>query len=357
MSSGAAARFAFAHDETAFRARIPYPLVTTNLQGVYASLSPSGDFDPNKVSACELVKNGLLWRRPCTNDVPALQRAWQRVFSREWRAKNRIVPELHPQLGRSHALRKAMKKISDTSFVSSAWAGAGTRGGSWTGIIGFWKIPAVTKLTEQEIGWRCSSWVGIDGFDVGIGSNDLLHAGIERCVSADGVASCVAWFEWCAPAQAASPPYVHQTNIANFPVSAGQDIFCSVQYIGNRAGYIYFANETTGQHFSVTLAPPPGATFSGNSAEWIVEAPQASEVCTALPRFGPVAFTSAIACSSSGALGNPKRGDTVDVEDASGGILASVEVADYAAAIDFTGQRRDETRPRSARTDPSTREG
>ena len=67
--------------------------------------------------------------------------------------------------------------------------------------------------------------------------------------------------------------YINQTNIANFPVNPGDTMSCAVSYIGNTAGVINFANQTTGQKFSVTLAPPFGATFSGETVEWIMEAP------------------------------------------------------------------------------------
>ncbi len=343
MFSTASVSSAFVHDEEAFRAKIPYALVATNLRGVYACPAPSSELDPNKAGACELVKNGLLWRRPSATDVPALQQAWQKVFSRKWRAEDRIVPVLHPQLQRTHAPKQPMKRVADTSFVNPAWAGAGTRGGSWTGVIGFWKIPTVAKPSEPEKsarGWTSSSWIGIDGFNLGIASNDVLQAGIEQHVGPSGVASHAAWFEWYAPAQAGSPPYIYQANIANFPVSPGQEIYCSVQYIGNIAGYIYFANEATGQHFSITLAPPPGATFSGNTAEWIVEVPDGGEHFTAPARFTPVAFTSAIACGSSGALGNPQMGDIANIEDANGEVLTSVVVGNCSATIDFIGRKQ-----------------
>jgi Peptidase A4 family len=340
MSSTATVPSSLGHDIRPFWRKIPYALVATNLQGVYAGPTPPSDLDPSTATVSELVKSGLLWRRPSANDDPALRRAWQKVFSRKWLAENRIVPELHPQIGKTHGLKVPMIKVTDTNFVNSAWAGAGTRGGDWTGVIGFWKIPAVTKPAEPQGyrgGWTSSSWIGIDGFDIGIVSNDVLQAGIEQAVSASGVASYVAWFEWYAPAQAGSPPYIYQTNIANFPVCAGQEVYCSVQYIGNTAGYIYFANQSTGQHFSITLAPPPGATFDGNSIEWIMEAPDGGEPITALPKFTPVAFTSAIGCGVSGALGNPQNGDTANIEDASGKVLTAVRVGNYSATVDFIG--------------------
>jgi Peptidase A4 family len=65
------------------------------------------------------------------------------------------------------------------------------------------------------------------------------------------------------------PPYVFQTNIPNFPVNPGDTIFGSVQYINNRtAAQISLANDTSGEHFSVVLTPPPGASFDGNSARF-----------------------------------------------------------------------------------------
>jgi hypothetical protein len=340
MSTAGTAQSGFAHDEQAFRAKIPYSLISTNLRGVYASPALPDDFDPNKASAAELIKNGLLWRRPTEKDDPALQKAWQQVFSRKWLAKDRIIPELHPQIGRSHVLKKPLKRGADTNFVNTAWSGAGTRGGHWTGIIGFWKIPTVSEPPEAqgfEGGWKSSSWIGIDGFDEGIVSNDVLQAGIEQYVSPTGVPSYVAWYEWFTQGDS-SPAYVYQTNIPNFAVSPGQQIFCSVQYVNNgTAGYIYFANDSTGQHFSITLAPPSGATFKGNSIEWIMEAPDGGEPVTALPKFTPVVFTSAIGCGTGSALGNPQNGDTANIEDASGKVLTSVKVGNYTATIDFIG--------------------
>ena len=108
-----------------------------------------------------------------------------------------------------------------------------------------------------------------------------------------------------------APGYVYQTNITNFPVRPGDTVNCSVQYVSSVAGQINFANQTTGQHFSITLAPPPGASFSGNSAEWIMEAPDGGEPTSSLPRFTPVNFTSAFSCAAGGkTVGNPLSGDT-----------------------------------------------
>jgi hypothetical protein len=341
MSSTKVTPTGFTLDEAAFRGKLPYPLLSTNLTGAFASPAPPDGFDPNTASTAELVKNGLLWRRPAATDSPALVNAWKTVFSRTWLAKDRIVPQFETQTGKTHVLKKPLTQVTDRNFVNGAWSGAGIRGGKWTGVIGFWDIPTVSKPSEPQGetgGWDSSSWIGLDGFDIGIVSNDVLQAGIQQVVSAGGQASYVAWFEWYAPAQAGSPGYIYQTNIANFPVKPGQQIYCSVQYVNNgTAGYIYFANETTGQHFSITLAPPPGATFAGNSIEWIMEAPDGGEPIAALPKFTPVQFTSAIGCNASGAVGNPQSGDTANIETTGGKLLTKVAVGNDTVTIDFIG--------------------
>jgi hypothetical protein len=231
MSTTAFSPAEFVHNEPVFRQKMPFPLVSTNLKGVYGSPAPADAFDPNKATVTDLVKNGLLWRRPGANDPPAVQAAWQKIFEHRWLAKDRIVPVMATQTGRTHVLRAPLKKgRTDQSFTNSAWAGAGTRnGGPWTSVIGFWDIPTVSKPSEPQGvesggGWKSSSWLGIDGFDIGIVSNDVLQAGIEQFVASNGHASYVAWYEWYSPIQAGSPAYVYQTNITNFPVGPGQQI-------------------------------------------------------------------------------------------------------------------------------------
>jgi hypothetical protein len=257
------------------------------------------------------------------------------VFSRKWQPKDRIIPELVPQKGKTHVLR-SLKKTADTGYTSANWSGAVLQG-QWAAALGFWTIPTVSRPVEpqgKEGGWNSSSWIGIDGF----GSNDMLQAGVEQRVTALGQAEYVAWYGWFAPPQAGSPDYVWQTNITNFPVSAGQQVYCSVQYIHNKSvGYLYFANEATGQHFSLTLTPPPGATFNGDSVEWIMEAPDGGEAITSLPKFTPVHFTTAVGCNANGSVvGYPENGDYINVVS-NGKPLTAVVLANDAVTVRFTG--------------------
>jgi len=138
-----------------------------------------------------------------------------------------------------------------------------------------------------------------------------------------------------------APDYVYQTNIANFPVKPGDTVSCSVQYINGVAGQINFANQTNGSHTTVTLVPPPGATFNGNSVEWIMEAPDGGEPIASLPRFTPVQFTSAFGCGTDGkTIGDPKNGDIWNVVNFSANppkTLTATTLGSDAVTITFAG--------------------
>jgi hypothetical protein len=133
-----------------------------------------------------------------------------------------------------------------------------------------------------------------------------------------------------------TPAYVFQVNIPNFTVAPGQTVFCSAQYINSgTAGYLYFANDTTGEHFSITLVPPPGASFDGSSAEWIMEAPDGGYPNSALPKFGLVNFTSALACRPN-VVGNPQNGVIWTIVNGSQ-TLTSTTLAQDEVSVKFTG--------------------
>jgi hypothetical protein len=325
-------------DEQTFLKRVPFTLTPTSLKGVYANPVPPDNFNPNTATQLQLAQYGLLWRKPSAADPPEIQKAWDNFFSHKWTAAGRIVPEQVPQIGVSHNLKKIPVKQSDGSYLGTVWSGAGANTGTWSSIIGYWTIPTVSKPSEPqgtEGGWNSSSWLGLDGMFT---SDDVLQAGVQQKVSASGVASYVAWYEWYAPQEPNSPPYIWQVNIPNFAISPGQQVYCSVQYNGKTSGIISFANETTGQHFSITLAPPPGATFNGSSYEWIMEAPDGGEPTSSLPKFTPVVFTTALACNAGlTATGNPAVASTMNITTTGGKVLTAVSVGSDTATIKFVG--------------------
>jgi hypothetical protein len=326
-------------DETSFLQKVPFKVNPTSLAGAYSVPAPPDSLDLKSASSADLIKNGLLWRQPAAGDPPGVQAAWNAFLSRKWMAADRIVPVMEVQHGVTHNLRRQPTLVpgSNTNYNDNAWAGAGTKTGKWTSIIGTWNVPTVSKPSEAqgtEGGWNSSSWVGLDGFFY---TNDVLQAGIQQHVAANGSVYYVAWYEWYAPITAGSPGYVYQTNIANFPISPGNQISVSVQYMGTTAGSISMGNNTTGKHFSITLNPPPGASFNGGSCEWIFEAPDGGEPTSSIPKFTPVTFTSALACGANSTTANPATGDTLNIENAAGKILTKTTVGTDTCTISFIG--------------------
>jgi len=348
-------------DETSFKKQFPR-LTPTNLAGVYATPAPPDDFDPNTASAAALIKHGVPWRRPQPNAHRALTAAWERVFSRRWLSKDRIVPVIEPVPGKSHELKYPVKKEANGTYTSAIWGGCALNGppASWNGAQGFWTVPTVSQPTEPqgtEGGWDSSSWVGIDGYNV---SSDVLQAGVEQKVNSAGQASYIAWFEWFVPPPTNLPPgtpvdsngyplvwvnsqngqyqYIYQANIKKFPVAPGQTVLCSLLYTAdNSAADLAFANETTGQYFQISLQPPPGANFNGSSVEWIMEDPDSGWPKASLAKFTPVNFTDAFAttigCESAGL---PSNGDILNLVS-NGQQLTTTSVDGTSVTIDFIG--------------------
>jgi hypothetical protein len=328
------------HDaRAAFGGEVPFELLPTNLPGVFTSPAAPPDFDPMAASDAALLGQGILWQRPRPGDDPRLVSAWAQAARRGRRPEARILPYLVPRPGVTHQLR-GVRQRDDGSYTSDNWSGvtlAPPAGQSWSGAVGHWAIPAVDRPAGPagaEGGWNSSSWVGIDG---GYGSINLLAAGVEQRLDAAGEAFYVAWYEWFVPPRLNSPAYIWQTDIPNFQLRAGDVVHCSAHYLTRIAGHLIFANDSTGEHMSITLAPPPGATFAGACAAWIMETPDFGQGPGSLPTFTPVRFEGAVACGRGIAPGDPADGDLWMIESF-GLTLTSVSVATGSVTISDRGR-------------------
>ena len=302
----------FIHDEAAFRKQIPFPIESTNLPGVYHIPPPPDDFDPRTASQTECLRYGILLPRRQPEDTPrgiAVNQAMDKFFgSRKWLAKDRIVPVLDPQDGKSHGFRGSGKPIVDGAYSNYSWAGSINFGDSWNCVTATWKIPTVSQpntqpgaLDDDLDGWASESWIGIDGIllmdGVPVSGLEVLQAGISQVVPGEGVPGYTAWFAWFTSQSLNTPPYTYQTNLS-MNVTAGDEMYCSVQYLGKIAAILNFANNTTGQTISMCLAPPASAQFLGQSCEWIMECPNDGEFegDNSLPNFTPLTFDAAFGC-------------------------------------------------------------
>ena len=134
-----------------------------------------------------------------------------------------------------------------------------------------------------------------------------------------------------------TPAYRWQANIGNLPVKPGDSVSCSVAYVNNNtAGALTFANVTTGQHFSITLVPPAGATFSGNCSEWIGETPGYNNGLSSLAKFTNVIFSNCTCHSATGATNNPQNGDTTTIVRGTTSLTGETLAAN-GVTIKFTG--------------------
>ena len=304
-------------------------LTDTNLAGVTAiQWSPQVADKPQ--SHAEAIASELLGPLDSADVRVAALR--QRLLGRDWPDDARIVPRLAPQVGVTHELTPR-ERVADTAFTSNNWGGS-TIKGKWAHAVGTWRVPTVSIPSTPagtDKGWDSSSWVGIDGT---YGSNDVLQAGVQQSVGADGSTTYVAWYEWFAPKVNGSPAYIYQTNIENIRIEPGDEVFAGVHY-QNGQGYVMFGNVDRGRYFSIQLAAPPGASFSGNSVEWIVEAPNTGEPGTSLPRFTPVNFSAALGSDVNATVtADPNTGDTTNIT-AFGRFLTSVTLATDALTVNY----------------------
>jgi hypothetical protein len=344
--------------------RVPFPLVPTNMKNVYAIPAPPDDFDPNTASAMDLIRNGVLWKRPQPGDPPAFSANWKRMTSRRWRSADRLIPHLSTLRRRVQSCNQSTSQVCSSSWCGGIIADTGQQ---WNTVMAYWNVPTVSMPSEPQgmggvggtgDGWKSSAWVGIDGALFQSGDpNQVVQAGTTHDVNSGGQTSYGAFFEWYFPGpyllnELLEFPYINPVGFDGFNVHANDSIFVSVQYIlfGSGAALISIGNETTGQHTQVVVVPPPGALLDGHSIEWILEAgddglPPAGS--GSIPAFTPLMFTGAFGCSGGSNL-FPPGGDTI-VGDPENGVasylvngdtnqtLAKATLGPGSVTISFTG--------------------
>jgi hypothetical protein len=236
--------------------------ISKNLPGSFAATvyagAPDG-FDPTTASDEELQAYGYP-RRPDPNDKKAYG-MWQRAVG-----TTRIAAELVPNPGRFHRPNQRLATVSavknTTKVLSGNWSGYSLVGGSpvFDAVVGFWVVPNIDSQFKSFTGYS-SMWVGIDG---NCKCNDLIQDGTEQ-EWVNGLAKYSAWIEFIPESEIVIP---------NFPVFPGDMIYATSSAgikDGVITGFYFMANYNTNLSVSASIALPEGATFSGQSAEWIVE--------------------------------------------------------------------------------------
>jgi len=156
-------------------------------------------------------------------------------------------------------------------------------------VSGQWTVPDVVVPDRSSGRCACATWVGIDGPPGSLDlPTDILQAGTTQ-----EIGSTYAWFEWFPD---------DSVKISNFPVSHGDIMYCVICVDSPTEARIYMTNVTTGVFTRFTKTPMGNQQLLGNTAEWIVEAPQSNGQILKLARYGDVYFDECIAGTSDNAL-------------------------------------------------------
>ncbi len=319
------------------REKRPFELVPTSIKGVYSFVPPPKGVDLTKASRRTLIKHGVFMRRPDPEREPKVFALWNRFVGEIWREANFVLPTFGaPTPGITHSLKGLRPTETYNVYNSNNWSGCVVVG-NWVGAWGVWQVPTVSQPTTRagpDGLWQSASWVGLNGgggllgggFLPGTSSTDVLQAGIAQNVGSDGTPAYYPWYEWVVPnyqAVEAQFPYVLPIPITSTAVNPGDEISVVVQFvqqmgdeIGNpippagpyHFGGVLLVNVTTGKvAANLYLPPPTGASFTGDTAEWIMECPLGPEGAT-LPQFTPITFQPASACNVLDALPESSAG-------------------------------------------------
>jgi hypothetical protein len=300
--------------------KLPYNLIPTNLNGVSSFVPPPKGTDLTKADRGTLLKHGLWMRRPDPDREPKLFAMWHRYVTEIWTEENFVPPVFEVTKDTPHNLRGGRRQ-TDGSYTSFNWSGVVVVG-QWVGAMGMWQIPKVwkpnTPAGPSKV-WQSSSWVGLDGAGgliPGTTTTDVLQTGISQNVGPlpflkEPQPTYYAWYEWfVTDYESVSDqfPYVYPVNITSPRVHPGNEISAIVQYVKHQDddpanplppagpyhfGAVMLTDVTSGKPIcNLALKPPTGATFTGDSAEWIMECGSQT-----MPSFSSVTFRSAGACN------------------------------------------------------------
>jgi hypothetical protein len=220
---------------------------------------PPPGFDPLVASASELERHGF----PARPDDPHLLKLYRRLFTRLKGRLKYVQPTFRISHDSSHGPRN---QRSSGVFTGDNWSG-GVRlappGQSFSAVLGHWLVPNAYAPTSDP--FLNSYWVGLDGY-TGAGANEALQAGVD-CSLSGGSSSFYLWHQWVPSGK---------VEITNPAVNAGDLVGVSVSAefgAGATTATIFFTNISSGAATSYAISAPPGTQLAGNSAEWIVEAP------------------------------------------------------------------------------------
>jgi hypothetical protein len=255
----------------------PYT-VETNVKGVYAYTQPPPSFDPMTASAAELQQYGYP-PRPAADASPKDLAQWKMVVNP---ALTRVVPQLLPTNIYHRTVSGLV--IKNAKAYSNNWSGRALvqKRPKFTSVSGSWTVPAIQQAGSCPAGGNYSSqWVGIDGFS----NQELFQAGSDAdlCPFNTTTTRYYPWIEWL-PAAEIELTYGNGNPL---PFAPGDYLIVNVTATGwsggeSSTGNLIYADITQGWEVITAVVASQlcdayqfcGTYILGQSAEWIVEAPE-----------------------------------------------------------------------------------
>jgi hypothetical protein len=301
---------------------VEVPLVTETIMapsdlGVRLFTPPPADFDPLTADQRELLVHGFP-ARPDQDSQRVLYAQWKRRVSRR---HTRIEPVFVRNTDKVHGPMRGPSAEAElagpagshrANATSTNWSGSAVfaaSGDSFKWVEGEWTVADPSDPKGGKTSYYSSSWVGIDGW----GSPDVLQAGTESSL-VNGTKKVYAWWEWYPDFEVA---------IANFPVSAGDTMFCLICATSSTTASIWLTNDSTDQQVSFAVTAPAGTVLHGNCAEWIVETPTVGGSPTTLPDYGVVYFDDAQAMANTAGWVGGNTGTPITLINSAGTALST----------------------------------
>jgi Peptidase A4 family len=203
---------------------------------------------------------------------------------------------------------------SNTNLLTTNWSGAvipATASKSLAAVSAQWVVPAISQVPSQSL-TDVSEWVGLDGY----ASGDVCQAGVLETVQTTPrgttMVSCSAWDEWY-------PAGANTISPSALTINPGDTVRVTLETLGkgSTSAAFLFDNLTTGQTYQTALTAPAGTSLQGDSADFVVEAPdwQYGNL-TFQPLLAdfvpsPITFQQASAINSDGSSANLSSGLTL----------------------------------------------
>jgi hypothetical protein len=342
-------------DEKWLQTQFPFPLIPTNIEGVYTTLPLPDDLDLKTASDATLLRHGLLLRRPRAGDHPLIAAAWNEILGRGLRS---IAPHVEPQRDKIRRVKWPQPRggTGSGTATSTNWCGCALQGpGNWRSVGGLLTLPYVSVPPQGLLGnppSGLSAWVGLDGWIPG--SNELFQAvilfGLDQSTNpASTYFSYPNWQWWYPDPTNPSEQLGTSGQIANAPnMQSGDSVQFYIGYVdaldGSKWGTVQFVFYSDLESVVVPrpvsskwpprtaeiptfidlfFQAPGGASCPGATIEWIMENESVTmnpSIPTTMPVFSssqqsitPLTFAQALGYNQApGIYADPANGTVIN---------------------------------------------